>query len=92
MAAMPNDQPKRSRWPGWTLAALLLAVLYVLSVGPAAWVNEKLDTPRLGGVGDALIAIYDPVFYAAERIPGANWLLFRYLHCFVSPEWFLRSF
>lgn len=51
---------RRERWTKWTAtAAVVLPVLYVASVGPAAWVAQQ--PWRSGGLYWALVAIYHPL-------------------------------
>lgn len=61
--------PSRKFWKGIWLVLLLcasLAVLYVLSIGPAEFVFEKLQLRghRLGG---ALEAFYSPLIFYMEQ-------------------------
>ena len=38
---------RRERWAKWTMAAtVVVPVLYVLSIGPAAWLSIKFDNPK----------------------------------------------
>ena len=39
---------RRERWAKWTLATVIvMPVLYVLSIGPAAWLAIKIENPKL---------------------------------------------
>ena len=55
--------------------ALLLLVLYPLSIGPAAWVSYRYpSTGRVTGV------LYRPLLFAAEEVPALDYFLVWYLY------------
>ena len=73
-----TDQPKRSRWKRRALIAfvLLLAVQYVLSVGPAVWV-QMTYTAGHSFAWEFLNGLYKPLHLVMERWPAlkafVNW-------------------
>ncbi|MGE5193316.1 MAG: hypothetical protein ACM3U2_12545 [Deltaproteobacteria bacterium] len=85
---------RRERWAKWTLAATIIGTptLYVLSFGPACWLNERTSKEFIlttgdpdngsywdNGIGENVFrSAYKPFFKFAGQYPG--W-----------PEWGLRS-
>ncbi|MBI3864247.1 MAG: hypothetical protein HY290_20375 [Planctomycetia bacterium] len=77
---------RRERWAKWTLAATIvgLPLIYVLSFGPACWLNERTSKefilttgdPDPGsfwerGIGDdVFLTVYRPFFEFADGRPG----------------------
>ena len=60
---------RRERWAKWTLAAAVaLPVLYVLSIGPVAWLNTRHLMPEV--LGSATKHLYDPIEWLMARGPG----------------------
>ena len=81
-----TDKPvgKRWRWGKvpWIIAALL--VLYLLSIGPAAWVTVKIDPGHTGWPTTLANAVYRPLGAAAE-LTGMQAVLARYILLFANP-------
>jgi hypothetical protein len=51
---------RRERWAQWTLGAVVaLPVLYVLSIGPSAWLTTRHLMPE--ALGRATKHLYDPI-------------------------------
>jgi hypothetical protein len=57
-----SDEPKKSVGPWVTVVLVGLPLLYVLSFGPACWIDERLDT-RTSWVS----VIYRPIIGLANR-------------------------
>jgi hypothetical protein len=57
------------------LFVCVLLVIYVFSVGPAAWLHKKATSPR---VQDELLSVYAPVVFLINKTPlyraGAWWI------------------
>jgi hypothetical protein len=80
----PDHNETGRRGPGWmaTVVACCL-VLYVPSIGPAAWLAVKIDG-GYGGRADATIApLYRPVEWIAKAI-GCKQLLVDYVTWFIT--------
>src|SRR5689334_13118600 len=55
-------ESRRFRWVVIALAALLLPIVYVASLGPACWINL-----RTGAGGQAIGAFYRPIGWLYSR-------------------------
>jgi len=79
---MPRDRKK----PGvafWATVALVVVVMYPLSMGPAWWMCHKMRLP--GGVVVVIDCVYEPIWWAAWN--GPEWfrdLAKGYLHWWTS--------
>ena len=68
---------RRERWAKWTAAAAVgMPLLYLLSVGPVAWMGDFYPE----WLGDALDAFYSPLAWFRENGPPLfrdtlNWYL-----------------
>jgi hypothetical protein len=74
------DNPRRAKGGGWAVLALglvLLPMLYVLSVGPTAWVFERIDTDSAWA---AWATFYAPLFWVYDSVPLGRPVLRWYLH------------
>jgi hypothetical protein len=68
------------RWAKWTLAAaVVLPAMYVLSIGPTAWLVSKRHLPTNS------FAIYLPLKFVAESSETANSAIGRYINFWVGP-------
>lgn len=72
---MKNPQ-KKPGWVFWTVAALalLLPVLYVLSIGPACWwmpIRYPMKEVALGGCETHASRIYWPIGWACVKFPDS---------------------
>jgi hypothetical protein len=61
-----SDEPQKTGRAGWlfVLGAVLLPVLYTLSVGPTAYIQR-----RTGARGDAVRAFYAPLIWLHDNTP-----------------------
>ena len=70
---MPDPDNKRERSPAVVIAAivmLVLAALYVLSVGPAYWIStDRYGAFRSDNHRDAFCAVYSPIIVPYQRGP-----------------------
>ena len=74
---MSDEPKKRSRaWIGW--AAFLLFVLYPLSIGPAAWFDDRIDHAEAAWTSRIFEQVYWPLCCTADAI-GVHNLLARYI-------------
>jgi hypothetical protein len=75
-----SDEPKKRswKWTGWT--ALVLFVLWPLSIAPFGWLADTFDGGD-GGWQDYVFVVYWPLYIAAKLVglsePWAN-----YANCF----------
>jgi hypothetical protein len=59
---------QRERWAKRTLAAVVcLPVLYVLSIGPVAWLNTRHRMPK--SVSRAIKHVHDPIDWLMAHAP-----------------------
>jgi hypothetical protein len=59
---------RRERWAQWTLGAVVaLPLLYVLSIGPSAWLTTRHLMPQ--SLGRATKHLYDPIEFLMARVP-----------------------
>jgi hypothetical protein len=56
----------------WITLALVAVLLYVLSIGPVAWINFHTGGSRTGWALDAFGAIYSPIIYLARHSEWAR--------------------
>lgn len=54
----------RSNVP-WIVCCVVLPILYVLSIGPAAWFYHAVEPPA--PVGDFLVSVYSPLEWVCEQ-------------------------
>ena len=81
---MIRESRRRSSWAVWTAAAVLLPMLYVLSIGPAteAWRRESISH-----------SLYDRGYEPVQKLAAmtrSGWLLARYTSLWLSDaraEW-----
>ena len=59
-----NNARTKSSFGAWTLVAILVALLYLISFGPACWISE-----RTGWDGSIVSTIYQPVLQVAMHGP-----------------------
>jgi hypothetical protein len=80
-----SDEPKRrSRawiWIGWALAAALFS--YPLSIGPAWWVCNHVDSSAW--TLQTYLTVYAPLDWAAKDNETFGHLLMSYLSLWVRP-------
>jgi hypothetical protein len=60
----PDDAPAapRNPWVGWLVWAVLAPVLYVLSIGPAAWLSKRSPLPEF------VVSIYSPLKHLPDYL------------------------
>jgi hypothetical protein len=77
----PQNKPQR-RWRNTVILAVLVLVVYPLSIGPAALLTEKVGGRRnwVGRVGDV---VYGPLGLVAKVTGTDGWVL-RYV------DWWLE--
>lgn len=90
--ARPEDQPKPQepipthRGIGtWSLWFFMAPVIYILSIGPAAKLEQVLHLPQKAPTFDnLLVIIYSPVIWCVVRSPtlfrAFDWYLYRVWH------------
>lgn len=65
------DQPKKSSWPYWLAACvILLPVFYVLSLGPIVWLQSREMFPQ--ALMESLVIYVTPFEWAYMTAPA--WL------------------
>jgi hypothetical protein len=71
---------RRERWAKWTLAAMfVLPSVYVLSIGPAAWLVSNRHLPKYS------LAIYRPLGFVVESSEMTSGAISRYIDFWVGP-------
>jgi membrane protein YdbS with pleckstrin-like domain len=72
-----SDEPKKRarRWTWWT--AIVLFMLYPLSIGPATLITNSLHTSS--SVRAAVVTLYAPVFIVCEHSKLAADAITRYV-------------
>ena len=79
-----TDKPDGKRWARGFLPILIgILLFYVLSVGPAGWLCEKVDPNANGIPGRIFLAAYSPLGFVAERTDSQE-LFLRYCSLFVE--------
>jgi hypothetical protein len=75
-----SDEPKKRprAWIGWT--ALVLFVLYPLSMGPVWWLDDHFGPWGSGIVSGPQFTAYAPLFWLGERFPSFGNALHWYVH------------
>ena len=67
---MPLDEPNQPRSKRWG-TVVLLAVFYVLSIGPVVWVRPLVERAEPGNISTkALKIVYAPLLWIGEN---ADW-------------------
>ncbi len=65
-----SEDPDNRKRPGagfWATIILAALVAYPLSIGPVAWLDMKLDSPKwLETIGTV---VYAPLFYSVDHGP-----------------------
>jgi hypothetical protein len=85
---MMSDKPDGKR-RGWvrTVAwiAVSILVIYPLSIGPVAWLTDKIDSSHKGLPTVVGAIVYRPVAITA-RLTGTDDALWRYIAWFIGPH------
>ena len=64
-----SDQPQKSRWSPFSmmLGVVVLIVLYVLSIGPVAWLVDSSGITIPGWLMSSLESFYAPIIWIIEN-------------------------
>jgi hypothetical protein len=66
-----SEERQKAVWP-WIAIAVLLAVLYVASFGPACWIDERME------IGTGWVSMtYRPIIRRASRSPFMGGMMVR---------------
>jgi hypothetical protein len=76
---------KRLGWMRWTWIVAALLVLYALSVGPAAWLDDRIDHTEAGWKSGIFDQVYWPLCCTADAI-GLHNVLARYIDFFAPIQ------
>jgi hypothetical protein len=82
-----TDKPdgKRWRWGATARTVMVLLVLYTLSIGPAAWLDDRIDRTEAGWTSRIFEQVYWPLCCTADAI-GLHNLLARYIDLFAPIQ------
>ena len=84
MTNCDNDQRKGNSLTVWLAAAVLLSLLYVLSIGPAYWLfdHELISTETLKAIDKA----YSPVYFVSDNCPPLHRTIDWYISCWLDGK------
>jgi hypothetical protein len=82
-----TDEPdgKRWGWIRWAWIIIALLVLYTLSIGPAAWLDDRIDHTEAAWTSRIFGQVYWPLCCTADAI-GLHNLLARYIDLFAPIQ------
>jgi hypothetical protein len=83
----PDRTETHGGWCTWLLWSLAGVVIYVLSIGPVAGLDDRFNLAgNHPGIGRTLGAIYSPLRLVAKQFPATEHLYMSYLHLWVKEE------
>jgi uncharacterized RDD family membrane protein YckC len=85
MSDNPEQEDRRRVTAPAVMLAIILLLLYPVSIGPAAWLAQNGLINQNGPVMRGLEVFYAPLVWGIENVPGTWELYLKYLRLFGLP-------